>query len=387
MVIWLIGLSASGKTTIGRRLHGLLDSPFGRWVLVDGDAFREVMGDAGHDLEERRKNAYRISRLCRFLELQNLNVVACVLSLFPDNREHNRGLFADYREVYVKAPLEKLAGRDNKGLYAAARSGALKDVAGVDIPFPEPTHPHFVLDNTEDTGDFTGLALRIAEGLGLSIAREYGYPRPGQSPEKYQYTPFEGPGFLPRYRTQREKTLADLESRIARLESGLGGLAGAHFLAVKYALPPLAGFFLGRELSEEHPPTPAPGTVSSRGLMLESLRGGGAGPDAGLFNLLKRFEVTKKVHSAYRVPEWRKAADAEESILDRILLALALLDRMGPGHDAARGLIAFNAVLKLNDLLAAGASALATPGELYLAKLALALELKAFSRLQEAWHG
>ena len=125
MVVWLIGLSGSGKTTIGRRLQALLDSPAAKWMLLDGDAFREVMGpDAGHTLEERRKNAYRISRMCRLLELQGVNVIACVLSLFQDNRDFNRAVFAEYREVYIKVGLMKLERRDNKGLYAAARSGS-----------------------------------------------------------------------------------------------------------------------------------------------------------------------------------------------------------------------------------------------------------------------
>lgn len=392
MVIWLIGLSASGKTTIGRKLQALLDSPRQRWVLVDGDAFREVMGgETGHGLEERRKNAYRISRLCRMLELQDVNVIACVLSLFPDNRDFNRSLFADYREVYVKVPMERLEARDNKGLYASARSGALKEVAGVDLDFPEPSRPDLVLDNAADTRDFTALARQVAAGLGLEPRRGYGYPRPGHAPEKYQYAPFEGPEFLVAYRAQREGVIASLSARLSRLEAALAGLAGGHFLARALALPPLAGLAFSRELLE--PPAsasgvPAAGILATRDFLLAWLRSPveATGSLDGLTALLKRFEVTKKVHSAYKVPEWRKADGAAEHPLDRMLLASALLRRSATTPDRAQAAIALNAALKLGDLIAASAPELATPSELYLARAVLAAELEAFARWQETVH-
>lgn len=392
MVIWLIGLSASGKTTIGRKLHGLLDSPRQRWVLVDGDAFREVMGgETGHGLEERRKNAYRISRLCRMLELQNVNVIACVLSLFPDNRDFNRGLFTDYREVYVKVPMDRLEARDNKNLYASARSGALKEVAGVDLDFPEPAHPDFVLDNSADTQDFTALARKVAAGIGLEPRREYGYPRPGHVPEKYQYAPFEGPEFLVAYRTQRQAIIAALSSKLSRLEASLAGNAGNHFLASLQGLPPLAAHAFARELPE--PPAsaaavPSAGVLTTRDFLLAWLKAPAepAGSVDGLTELLKRFEVTKKVHSAYKVPEWRKAEAAAELHLDRMLLAAALLRRAAATPDRAKAAIALNAALKIGDLIAASAPDLATPSELYLARAVLSAEVDAFARLREAVH-
>jgi adenylylsulfate kinase-like enzyme len=381
MVIWLIGLSGSGKTTIGRRLQARLETAADRWVLVDGDAFREVMGDAGHTLEERRRNAFRISRLCRMLELQGLNVIACVLSLFPDNRKHNRELFTDYREVYVKVPMEVLERRDNKRLYARARAGELKEVAGVDLDFPEPESPDLVIDNAAETLDFDSLAAKVIGGLGLEVRTAYRYPRPGPSTEHYQYPPFEGAPFLPAYAASREAALGHLEAKLARLESALPGLQGSHTLATRYGLPPLAAHFLSLELARSA--SAATSVLDTRACLLEVLEAGASTRDGRVSALLRRFEVTKKVHSAYRIPEWRKTADAGESPLDRILLALALLERSAEASDAD-GLIAFNAVLKLNDSLAANASALATPSELYLACAALRAEREAYARLEAA---
>ena len=386
MVVWLIGLSGSGKTTIGRRLQALLDSSAAKWVLLDGDAFREVMGpDAGHTLEERRKNAYRISRMCRLLDLQGVNVIACVLSLFQDNRDFNRTAFADYREVYIKVGIGKLELRDNKGLYAAARSGAIKDVAGVDLPFAEPERPDLVLDNEADAGDFDGLAAKVAERLGLRTGKSYAYPRSGHSPEKYQYTPFEGRDFLDAYAASRDAAAAALGSRVERLERAFPDLRGAHFLADRYSLAGPAGFFLARELPQPSA-TPEDGVVRTRSLLLRALSSATPEFPASLARLLQRFEVTKKVHAAYRVPEWRKSPDAGTEPMDRILLSLALLDALGREGDPGRTAVAFNAVLKLNDLIASESGALATPGELYLARAALKEEATAFRRLREAWN-
>jgi len=79
MVIWLIGMSASGKTTIGKKLFDKLVLSSEKWIFLDGDTFRNILGeDLGHTIEDRRKNAYRISRFCEFLSSQGMNVLACV---------------------------------------------------------------------------------------------------------------------------------------------------------------------------------------------------------------------------------------------------------------------------------------------------------------------
>ena len=58
MVIWLIGMSASGKTTIGKKLFDKLSASNEKWIFLDGDTFRNILGeDLGHTIEDRRKNA------------------------------------------------------------------------------------------------------------------------------------------------------------------------------------------------------------------------------------------------------------------------------------------------------------------------------------------
>ncbi len=164
MVIWLIGLSGAGKTTIGRHLYNAWKAEAANTVFVDGDEIRAMFKDKGaaaYTLEDRRANAERITELCAWLDRQEINVVCCILSLFPDMREQNRQRFSRYFEAYVRVPMDVLKDRDRKGLYAAAGAGTMKNVVGVDIEFPEPAAPDLVLDNGTENADPEKLAAEI----------------------------------------------------------------------------------------------------------------------------------------------------------------------------------------------------------------------------------
>lgn len=152
MVIWLVGLSGAGKTTLGRQLALQWRAVEPNTAFLDGDELRLIFsrddGPDPHSTEGRRKNAERITGLCELLDRQGINVVCCILSIFPDMREANRQRFSRYFEVFMYAPLSVLEERDVKGLYAAARAGNLKNVVGIDIPFEPPRSPDLVIDTS-----------------------------------------------------------------------------------------------------------------------------------------------------------------------------------------------------------------------------------------------
>lgn len=171
MVIWLIGMSGSGKTTLGREIARQLRTLAPNTVLLDGDELREVFahdrGDAPYSIEGRRLNAERLTALCAMLDRQGVHVVCCVLSIFPDMREENRRRFSSYFEVFMDAPLAVLQARDVKGLYAAAGRGEVRNVVGVDIPFPRPVAADMVIDSSGNPDGLERVAARILTQTGL----------------------------------------------------------------------------------------------------------------------------------------------------------------------------------------------------------------------------
>lgn len=166
MVIWISGLSAAGKTTIGSYLVALLREEGRAVVFLDGDAMREVWSDnLGYTLEARRFNAKRICNLCRMLDRQGIDVVASVLYPFPEWRAWMRENLGQFYEVFLDAPMDVLEARDPKGLYAGARAGRIANVVGVDLPFERPKDPDLVIDNGLPLQDPRQLARRILSAL------------------------------------------------------------------------------------------------------------------------------------------------------------------------------------------------------------------------------
>lgn len=172
MVIWLLGLSGVGKTTIAEKVFAAWRRRAANVILVDGDDIREVFshdsGAADYTLEERYRSALRIQGLCAWLDRQDMHVVCTNLGLFHDVQDWNREHFSRYFEVYVEASLETVIARDPKGLYAAARSGETKNVVGIDLPFNPPKQPDLVISNDgleTDIPDHVSAVLK-ASGIG-----------------------------------------------------------------------------------------------------------------------------------------------------------------------------------------------------------------------------
>lgn len=166
MVVWLIGLSGSGKTTLGSRLYEYYKEKRDNVVFLDGDILREVWGeDLGHSIDAREKNAHRISHLCKVLDKQGMDVVAAVLSIFPDWQRWNRDNFSEYYEVFLDVPMDILESRDTKGLYSQAKRGEIKNVVGVDIPFPRPMGADIILNDWNSSPPIDASLRKIIEKI------------------------------------------------------------------------------------------------------------------------------------------------------------------------------------------------------------------------------
>jgi adenylylsulfate kinase-like enzyme len=160
-VVWLMGLSGSGKSTLAESLRGAVTAVAGVAIL-DGDAVRAAVDDGlGYSAADRSVHSARLGRMARLLALQRLVVIVADGYSDPESLAWNRANLPGYREVYLRASLEKLARRDVKGRYAGARAGNGAEVVGLGVPWLEPAAPDLVLA-MDDPEPPEVLALRVA---------------------------------------------------------------------------------------------------------------------------------------------------------------------------------------------------------------------------------
>ena len=153
MVIWLTGLSASGKTTIAEALINNLKTLGHRVEHLDGDLIRKIFPGTGYTREERDRHVKRIGYLAAMLEKHDVFVVASFISPYREARAFVRSQCKNFLEVYVSTPLAECEKRDPKGLYKKARTGEISNFTGVSDPYEPPENPEIEIDTTGITVD------------------------------------------------------------------------------------------------------------------------------------------------------------------------------------------------------------------------------------------
>ena len=152
LLIWLTGLSGSGKSTIASELETRLNKDFGvHTYLLDGDNIRAGLNkDLGFSSEDREENIRRIGEVAKLMVDAGLVVITAFISPFQRDRDLVRELLPDgqFWEVYVECPIEICEQRDPKGLYQKARQGEIPEFTGISSPYEPPQKPELIL-NTE----------------------------------------------------------------------------------------------------------------------------------------------------------------------------------------------------------------------------------------------
>jgi len=152
-VIWLTGLSGSGKSTIAEGLYKKIQSRGLKVEYLDGDRVRNIFPKTGFSKEERDRHVKRIGFLASMLEKNGVIVVAAFISPYEESRKFVRDLCNNFIEVHVSTPLEECKRRDIKGLYARAEKGEIKNFTGIDDPYEVPLQPELRIDTTNITVD------------------------------------------------------------------------------------------------------------------------------------------------------------------------------------------------------------------------------------------
>jgi bifunctional enzyme CysN/CysC len=148
-VIWLTGLSGSGKSTIANALEKKLFSLGMHSYVLDGDNIRLGLNkDLGFTREDRAENVRRVSEVAHNLYEAGLITIVALVSPYAEDRSQAKALFpeGDFAEVWVKTPVEVCAERDPKGLYRKATAGELPNLTGVGQEYEEPESAEFVID-------------------------------------------------------------------------------------------------------------------------------------------------------------------------------------------------------------------------------------------------
>lgn len=176
-VVWLTGLSGSGKSTVGRRAEAMLLEQ-GRWAYaLDGDNLRHGLNsDLGFGADDRTENIRRVGHLAQLFADSGCICLTAFISPYRDDRARARKLLPAGRfvEVHVATPIEVCEARDPKGLYERARAGLIPNFTGISAPYEAPEAPELVVDTS--TADVDTCARQVVDYLasqGLLLPRQH----------------------------------------------------------------------------------------------------------------------------------------------------------------------------------------------------------------------
>ena len=152
MMLWLTGLSGSGKSTIAIALERELHKQGILCRILDGDNIRSgINNNLGFSEEDRVENIRRIAEIGKLFVDTGIITIAAFISPNNELRQMASRIIGPDRflEVYVSTPLEECEKRDVKGLYAKARRGEIKNFTGISAPFEVPENPAISLDTSK----------------------------------------------------------------------------------------------------------------------------------------------------------------------------------------------------------------------------------------------
>tara|TARA_Y100000389_G_scaffold204996_1_gene261768 strand:+ start:1923 stop:2525 length:603 start_codon:yes stop_codon:yes gene_type:complete len=150
-VIWLTGMSASGKSTIANAVEARLNEMGVHTYILDGDNVRSGLNsNLGFTDEDRKENIRRIGEVAKLFTDSGIVVLTAFISPFKEDREQAREILGDmFHEVYVDADLATCESRDPKGLYKKARAGEIPNFTGIDSEYQAPENPELRIDTSK----------------------------------------------------------------------------------------------------------------------------------------------------------------------------------------------------------------------------------------------
>jgi adenylylsulfate kinase len=149
VLLWLTGLSGSGKSTIASIIEKKLHDNGKLCYILDGDNIRHGLNsDLGFSEEDRKENIRRVGEVAKLFVDAGIIVITAFISPFKEDRDSVRKKIGkDFKEIYIRCDIKTCEKRDPKGLYKKARSGDIKEFTGVSQDYEEPENPEMTIDS------------------------------------------------------------------------------------------------------------------------------------------------------------------------------------------------------------------------------------------------
>ena len=151
-VIWMTGLSGSGKTTVAKGVERHLHSQGILNQILDGDNIRVgISSNLTFSLEDRTENIRRISEISKLFINCGVVTLNCFVSPTIEIRNIAKEIIGaeNFIEVYINASIDTCEERDVKGLYQKARKGEIKNFTGISAPFEAPKSPEIEINTAQ----------------------------------------------------------------------------------------------------------------------------------------------------------------------------------------------------------------------------------------------
>ena len=170
-ILWFTGLSGSGKSTLANAVNAALFERGLSTYVLDGDNVRHgLCKDLGFSDADREENIRRIGEVAKLFLDAGVIVLTAFVSPFRADRDKARDLVeaGDFFEIFCAADLDVCESRDPKGLYAKARSGAIKEFTGISSPYEAPDTPELKIDTgAQDLAESVNVVIKALQDKGV----------------------------------------------------------------------------------------------------------------------------------------------------------------------------------------------------------------------------
>jgi adenylylsulfate kinase len=170
-ILWFTGLSGSGKSTLANAVNAALFERGLATYVLDGDNVRHgLCKDLGFSDADREENIRRIGEVAKLFLDAGVIVLTAFVSPFRADRDKARDLVeaGDFFEIFCAADLDVCESRDPKGLYAKARSGAIKEFTGISSPYEAPDTPELKIDTgAQELAESVEVVIRALQDKGV----------------------------------------------------------------------------------------------------------------------------------------------------------------------------------------------------------------------------